>query len=146
MHAGFSFSYSPISVLLRQPLSIKKSYAEAIQMTTYTLLSSSVIPSLQLGIHPACIFRTVGGWALLVQNEYRKALKLCSFMKNLINFLIFNAKCCSTLFAFSVKKATPLILFYKPHPFQSVFRLNICTIELYIKKIYKRGNNKIGAL
>jgi hypothetical protein len=24
MHAGFSFSYSPISVLLRQPLSIKK--------------------------------------------------------------------------------------------------------------------------
>jgi hypothetical protein len=24
--------------------------------------------------------------------------------------------------------------------------LNICTIELYIKKIYKRGNNKIGAL
>jgi hypothetical protein len=31
MHAGFSFSYSPISVLLRQPLSIKKSYAGAIQ-------------------------------------------------------------------------------------------------------------------
>jgi hypothetical protein len=32
MHAGFSFSYSPISLLLRQPLSIKKSYAGAIQM------------------------------------------------------------------------------------------------------------------
>jgi hypothetical protein len=31
MHAGFSFSYSPISVLLRQPLSIKKSYAGAVQ-------------------------------------------------------------------------------------------------------------------
>jgi hypothetical protein len=31
MHAGFSFSYSSISVLLRQPLSIKKSYAGAIQ-------------------------------------------------------------------------------------------------------------------
>jgi hypothetical protein len=31
MHAGFSFSYSPISLLLRQPLSIKKSYAGAIQ-------------------------------------------------------------------------------------------------------------------
>jgi hypothetical protein len=30
MHAGFSFSYSPISVLLRQPLSIKKSYAGAV--------------------------------------------------------------------------------------------------------------------
>jgi hypothetical protein len=30
MHAGFSFSYSSISVLLRQPLSIKKSYAGAI--------------------------------------------------------------------------------------------------------------------
>jgi hypothetical protein len=30
MHAGFSFSYSPISLLLRQPLSIKKSYAGAI--------------------------------------------------------------------------------------------------------------------
>jgi hypothetical protein len=32
MHAGSSFSYSPISVLLRQPLSIKKSYAGAIQI------------------------------------------------------------------------------------------------------------------
>jgi hypothetical protein len=32
MHAGFSFSYSPISILLRQPLSIKKSYAGAIQI------------------------------------------------------------------------------------------------------------------
>jgi hypothetical protein len=31
MHAGFSFSYSSISLLLRQPLSIKKSYAGAIQ-------------------------------------------------------------------------------------------------------------------
>jgi hypothetical protein len=31
MHAGLSFSYSPISLLLRQPLSIKKSYAGAIQ-------------------------------------------------------------------------------------------------------------------
>jgi hypothetical protein len=31
MHAGFSFSYSYISLLLRQPLSIKKSYAGAIQ-------------------------------------------------------------------------------------------------------------------
>ncbi len=30
MHAGFSFSYTSISVLLRQPLSIKKSYAGAI--------------------------------------------------------------------------------------------------------------------
>jgi hypothetical protein len=36
MRAGLSFSYSPISLLLRQPLSIKKSYAGAIQ-----LLSSS---------------------------------------------------------------------------------------------------------
>jgi hypothetical protein len=32
MHAGFSFSYSPISVLLRQPLSIKKSYAGAVHL------------------------------------------------------------------------------------------------------------------
>jgi hypothetical protein len=32
MHAGLSFSYSPISVLLRQPLSIKKSYAGAVQL------------------------------------------------------------------------------------------------------------------
>jgi hypothetical protein len=32
MHAGVSFSYSPISLLLRQPLSIKKSYAGAIQL------------------------------------------------------------------------------------------------------------------
>jgi hypothetical protein len=35
MHAGFSFSYSPISVLLRQPLSIKKSYAGAVQLYMY---------------------------------------------------------------------------------------------------------------
>jgi hypothetical protein len=31
MRAGLSFSYPPISLLLRQPLSIKKSYAGAIQ-------------------------------------------------------------------------------------------------------------------
>jgi hypothetical protein len=31
MRAGFSFSYPPISLLLGQPLSIKKSYAGAIQ-------------------------------------------------------------------------------------------------------------------
>jgi hypothetical protein len=36
MHAGFSFSYSSISVLLRQPLSIKKSYAGAIHLTFYS--------------------------------------------------------------------------------------------------------------
>jgi hypothetical protein len=30
MRAGLSFSRSPISLLLRQPLSIKKSYAGAI--------------------------------------------------------------------------------------------------------------------
>jgi hypothetical protein len=30
MRAGFSFSYPPISLLLGQPLSIKKSYAGAI--------------------------------------------------------------------------------------------------------------------
>jgi hypothetical protein len=34
MHAGSSFSYSSISVLLKQPLSIKKSYAGAIQRKT----------------------------------------------------------------------------------------------------------------
>jgi hypothetical protein len=32
MRAGLSFSRSPISLLLRQPLSIKKSYAGAIQV------------------------------------------------------------------------------------------------------------------
>jgi hypothetical protein len=38
MRAGLSFSRSPISLLLRQPLSIKKSYAGAIQyrIRTYT--------------------------------------------------------------------------------------------------------------
>jgi hypothetical protein len=34
MHAGLSFSYSPISLLLRQPLSIKKSYAGAIHVAS----------------------------------------------------------------------------------------------------------------
>jgi hypothetical protein len=34
MRAGLSFSRSPISLLLRQPLSIKKSYAGAIQLQT----------------------------------------------------------------------------------------------------------------
>jgi hypothetical protein len=37
MRAGLSFSYPPISLLLRQPLSIKKSYAGAI----HTLPTSS---------------------------------------------------------------------------------------------------------
>jgi hypothetical protein len=35
MRAGFSFSYPPISLLLGQPLSIKKSYAGAIQMIMF---------------------------------------------------------------------------------------------------------------
>ncbi len=38
MHAGFSFSYPPISLLLRQPLSIKKSYAGAIQYISLSFL------------------------------------------------------------------------------------------------------------
>jgi hypothetical protein len=38
MHAGFSFSYSPISLLLRQPLSIKKSYAGAIHLLILKIL------------------------------------------------------------------------------------------------------------
>jgi hypothetical protein len=43
MHAGSSFSYSPISVLLRQPLSIKKSYAGAIQRSYYLTTVGSFI-------------------------------------------------------------------------------------------------------
>jgi hypothetical protein len=39
MHAGVSFSHSPISLLLRQPLSIKKSYAGAIQVHTFIVVS-----------------------------------------------------------------------------------------------------------
>jgi hypothetical protein len=35
MRAGLSFSRSPISLLLRQPLSIKKSYAGAIHTGTH---------------------------------------------------------------------------------------------------------------
>jgi hypothetical protein len=35
MRAGLSFSHSPISLLLRQPLSIKKSYAGAIQQVYF---------------------------------------------------------------------------------------------------------------
>jgi hypothetical protein len=38
MRAGFSFSYPPISLLLGQPLSIKKSYAGAIQQYTLVLV------------------------------------------------------------------------------------------------------------
>jgi hypothetical protein len=39
MRAGLSFSYSPISLLLRQPLSIKKSYAGAIHLASLPLVS-----------------------------------------------------------------------------------------------------------
>ncbi len=39
MHAGFSFSYTSISVLLKQPLSIKKSYAGAIHQQYLLSLS-----------------------------------------------------------------------------------------------------------
>jgi hypothetical protein len=38
MRAGLSFSRSPISLLLRQPLSIKKSYAGAIQNYLITIM------------------------------------------------------------------------------------------------------------
>jgi hypothetical protein len=37
MRAGLSFSRSPISLLLRQPLLIKKSYAGAIQVLSHDL-------------------------------------------------------------------------------------------------------------
>jgi hypothetical protein len=41
MRAGFSFSYPPISLLLGQPLSIKKSYAGAIHHHLYEQSSAS---------------------------------------------------------------------------------------------------------
>jgi hypothetical protein len=47
MHAGVSFSYSPISLLLRQPLSIKKSYAGAIQLGSRLL----AYPFSEVGLH-----------------------------------------------------------------------------------------------
>jgi hypothetical protein len=54
MHAGFSFSYSPISLLLRQPLSIKKSYAGAIQ--SYLIICPTTSLRLVLyGIPPIAI-------------------------------------------------------------------------------------------
>jgi hypothetical protein len=37
MRAGFSFSYPSISLLLGQPLSIKKSYAGAIHQVRFVL-------------------------------------------------------------------------------------------------------------
>jgi hypothetical protein len=43
MHAGFSFSYSYISLLLRQPLSIKKSYAGAIQKLLAFFITAGVV-------------------------------------------------------------------------------------------------------
>jgi hypothetical protein len=41
MRAGFSFSYPPISLLLGQPLSIKKSYAGAIQAIYFMTVQSA---------------------------------------------------------------------------------------------------------
>ncbi len=49
MHAGFSFSYSSISLLLRQPLSIKKSYAGAIQKGSFNPWPSHICWS---SLHP----------------------------------------------------------------------------------------------
>jgi hypothetical protein len=43
MHAGFSFSYPPISVLLRQPPSIKKSYIGAVQQQNTDLSCLKVL-------------------------------------------------------------------------------------------------------
>jgi hypothetical protein len=43
MRAGLSFSRSPISLLLRQPLSIKKSYAGAIH-PPFILTKTSLTP------------------------------------------------------------------------------------------------------
>jgi hypothetical protein len=40
MRAGFSFSYPPISLLLGQPLSIKKSYAGAIHRVFNFILAN----------------------------------------------------------------------------------------------------------
>jgi hypothetical protein len=43
MRAGFSFSYPSISLLLGQPLSIKKSYAGAIQQFSFLSVCYLVI-------------------------------------------------------------------------------------------------------
>jgi hypothetical protein len=64
MRAGFSFSYPSISLLLGQPLSIKKSYAGAIQ--SIKLLNNSVI----IKILPVTLFR---GWDAYGREKlYRK--------------------------------------------------------------------------
>jgi hypothetical protein len=53
MRAGFSFSYPPISLLLGQPLSIKKSYAGAIQFSCpYLFLVFYLAKRFLLGILP----------------------------------------------------------------------------------------------
>ncbi len=51
MHAGLSFSYPPISLLLRQPLSIKKSYAGAIHSPVEGGWNSNLLPPLVLLSH-----------------------------------------------------------------------------------------------
>jgi hypothetical protein len=43
MRAGLSFSRSPISLLLRQPLSIKKSYAGAIQVPSKSNMQKNLL-------------------------------------------------------------------------------------------------------
>jgi hypothetical protein len=47
MRAGFSFSYPSISLLLGQPLSIKKSYAGAIHTSNNILIYNKKIKSLK---------------------------------------------------------------------------------------------------
>jgi hypothetical protein len=47
MRAGFSFSYPPISLLLGQPLSIKKSYAGAIQIVSLDFVVVALLQTLK---------------------------------------------------------------------------------------------------
>jgi hypothetical protein len=80
MHAGFSFSYPPISVLLRQPLSIKKSYAGAVHALTTRLdllhaflLSSFLAPSLSpVNFHSSTVSCNA---EIMTKRKIRKVLR-----------------------------------------------------------------------
>jgi hypothetical protein len=70
MRAGFSFSYPPISLLLGQPLSIKKSYAGAIHggMYYYRIYFKKISPVGQ----SAVVFPKICG--ILVENSFTSSI------------------------------------------------------------------------